>query len=71
MPVDRCICHQISFEQILKSVNERGLRTVQEIQAEKLSSTNCKLCLPYIERMLETGETSFVPGGIQQKKRGT
>ncbi len=68
MPVDRCICHQITFEEIRKAADERGLRTVQEIQAEKLSSTNCRLCLPYIEQMLQTGETSFPPGSVQRQR---
>jgi bacterioferritin-associated ferredoxin len=69
MPVDRCICHQITFEEIRRIAEERGLETVEEIQAEKLSSTNCRLCQPYIEEMLETGQTVFSIGQVQRKKR--
>lgn len=57
--VDRCICHQITFEEIKKIAKSKGLSTIEQLQREKISSTNCRLCKPYIERMLETGETSF------------
>ncbi len=61
MPVDRCICHQISFSEIKRISEERGLQSVEELRVEKVCSTNCKLCEPYIRKMLETGETSFKP----------
>lgn len=57
--VDRCICHNISFEEIRKAANEKNLTTVEQLQNENISTTNCRLCEPYIEKMLATGQTSF------------
>lgn len=61
MPVTRCICHQINFSEVKKISEERGLSTVQELQVEKICSTNCKLCVPYIKKLLKTGRTAFQP----------
>jgi NAD(P)H-nitrite reductase large subunit len=36
-----------------------GFTTVEEIAREVKCTTGCGLCRPYIERMLETGETAF------------
>lgn len=62
MPVDQCICHEITFEEIKIIVKEKGYTSIEEIQEAGISSTNCKMCEPYIREMLKTGETSFVPG---------
>ncbi len=62
MPIDRCICHNISFREIKSIVEKRGFQRIQELQSEKISSTNCKLCQPYVKEMLRTGKTSFKPG---------
>lgn len=59
MVVDRCICHETSFRELKEIARERGLNSVEELREAGLSSTNCKLCVPYIKRMLETGETHF------------
>lgn len=62
MPVDSCICHDISFVNLLKEAREKGITTIEELQEQKLSSTKCKLCYPYVKKMLENGKTSFIPG---------
>ncbi|TVQ02055.1 MAG: (2Fe-2S)-binding protein [Balneolaceae bacterium] len=59
MPIDRCICHKITFEELLHIAREKGLKTVEELQTENLGSTQCKLCEPYLRKMLETGQVSF------------
>ncbi|WP_234572542.1 (2Fe-2S)-binding protein [Rhodohalobacter sp. 614A] len=61
MPVDRCICHKISFADIKRITESRGLTTLEQLRAEKICSTNCKLCGPYIKKLLQTGRTSFEP----------
>ena len=68
MPVDRCICHQISFSEIKEITKEKGLSSIQELQELKISCTNCKLCVPYIELMFETGETVFNRGARFRKQ---
>lgn len=67
MAVNRCICHQIAFSEIKRIAEERGLNSVEELIEENISSTNCQLCKPYLEKMFETGETSFDPGIIYDK----
>lgn len=62
MPINRCICHKITFEELLQIAREKGLKTVEELQREKVGSTQCKLCEPYLKKMLQTGQTSFTPG---------
>lgn len=62
MPVDRCVCHDISFIEIKKIAIEKGYISIEEIQKAGVSSTSCKMCEPYVKLMLETGKTSFVPG---------
>jgi bacterioferritin-associated ferredoxin len=67
MPVDRCICHQISFLEIKEISKQKGLKSIEELQELKISCTNCKLCVPYIELMFETGETVFNRGARFRK----
>ena len=61
MAVDRCICENRSFAEIREEARRRGLLTVEELQQARLCGTGCEMCLPYVERMLQTGETSFEP----------
>lgn len=59
MAIDRCICHKITFSEIKKIAKEREISTIEELQEAKISSTNCKLCKPYVKQMLITGKTVF------------
>lgn len=68
MPVERCICHQISFSTVKQIAANNGLKTIEELREKKICSTNCKMCEPYILKMFETGETSFQPGLKFDKK---
>ncbi|MEO1022738.1 MAG: hypothetical protein AAFW89_09340 [Bacteroidota bacterium] len=62
MIVDRCVCHNVSFEIIKELAAKEGIRNIEELQMLEISSTKCKMCRPYIEMMFETGETKFRPG---------
>lgn len=64
MAVDRCICHQISFSEIKRISDENNVTSIEELQVRRVCSTNCRLCVPYIKLMLETGDTSFSPADI-------
>ncbi|MBS1492135.1 MAG: (2Fe-2S)-binding protein [Bacteroidetes bacterium] len=59
MLINRCVCYNIKFEEIKKIMVEHGFTTIEEVQNEIDVSKNCKLCRPYIEKMIETGETEF------------
>lgn len=43
------------------------MNSLEELIEENISSTKCQLCKPYLEKMFETGETSFDPGVIYEK----
>ncbi|MFN1836127.1 bacterioferritin-associated ferredoxin [Balneola sp. MJW-20] len=68
--VDKCICHKRSFEVIREYAEKEGIKSVSELQKQNICSTGCGLCIPYIELMLETGETSFEPGAPYKRKTG-
>jgi bacterioferritin-associated ferredoxin len=68
MKVDRCICHEITFAEIKDIATENKLDCVKEIQQNGIACTNCKLCVPYVEMVLETGETIF-DRSIRYRKR--
>lgn len=66
--VNRCICHDASFDEIKKHSEENGLTTLKELQERELCSTKCKMCAHYLELMLKTGETAFKPGEYLNRK---
>lgn len=57
--VDRCVCYDVSFETLLESAKRHQCKTLVELQAHVEFGQRCRLCHPYVERMLETGETEF------------
>ena len=59
MAIDRCICHKITFRDIKKIAEDNNFSTIKELQKAKISSTNCKLCEPYVKEMLKSGKTTF------------
>lgn len=56
--IDRCVCYDVRFETLKCALDERP-RTLDEIRSEFGCMDCCGMCRPYIERMLETGETVF------------
>ena len=68
MFVDRCVCHHVPFKLLDQIVErEHDVETesteqiFQDLQKRTKCSTGCGMCRPYILRMIETGQTSFVP----------
>lgn len=51
--ITHCVCFGESFVELKK------FNTLEAIQKETGCGTSCKLCVPYIKKMLETGETEF------------
>lgn len=60
--VKSCICHGRSFKEIKEYAEDHNINTVKELQRDKYCSCGCGLCSPYVEMVLETGETEFTPG---------
>ena len=59
MPVvDRCVCRGVSFAE-LKDLAERTGADLDGISERMGCASGCSMCVPYIQKMLESGETSF------------
>lgn len=67
--VNRCICSDIRFDEVLKICRKLGLHTSEQLRERNICCCNCTLCLPYVEEMLQTGQTSFVPGAVAQTEK--
>jgi len=67
MAISRCICHNRSFEAIKAYAEQHNIDTVKELQELNICSCGCRMCLPYVEKILETGKTSFKPGTAYQR----
>jgi len=67
--VTKCICHDRSFEEIKEYARENGIDNLKTLQEQKICSCGCQMCAPYVELMLETGKTAFVPGEPYGRKK--
>lgn len=61
MAVEKCICSNISFEKIKRIAEQNGYTTVEQLREAGICSRHCRLCAPYLQKMLETGCVSFQP----------
>ena len=59
-----CVCHNITFKDIQNKATQLRLSSVHELKKNKICSNGCQMCVPYVERMLRTGETEFYPGQV-------
>lgn len=56
--VERCICRQTPFAQLLPRALASNW-TLSDLIRETGCGGQCGLCRPYLRRMLRTGETVF------------
>jgi len=59
MQIDRCYCFQQTFASLREVAEATNARTVAELQEHVTFGMQCKLCHPYVRRMLRTGQTVF------------
>lgn len=57
--IDRCHCFQVGFADLKEIASETGAGSVEELQQHVAFGLRCRLCHPYVRRMLATGETEF------------
>ena len=55
LPVKRCVCFDTSFA----SLKAAGIISVEDAKQKFGCGTKCGTCVPYIEKMLESGEVQF------------
>ncbi|MBK7406236.1 MAG: (2Fe-2S)-binding protein [Phycisphaerales bacterium] len=56
--VDRCVCRGVTFEE-LKELADRTGAGLDELTDRTGCGSGCSMCVPYILKMLESGETRF------------
>ena len=50
--VNRCICHEHSFEEIKEYAKEKGYTDLEDLQIDNYCSNGCRICAPYVEMVL-------------------
>ena len=59
MIIDRCSCFQQTFAELKDIAEAQEIRTLEALQEVVCFGEQCKLCHPYVRRMLRTGVTIF------------
>lgn len=59
LQIDRCVCLNRRFADLLTDVRARGGFTLAGLMRETGCGDRCGLCRPYLRRMLSTGQTVF------------
>lgn len=59
MRIDRCACFQVTFADLMAVAHHTGAGDVEQLQRHVDFGQRCRLCHPYVRRMLRTGETVF------------
>ncbi len=62
--VTHCICHWRTFAEIVEYAKENGYDTLDELILMRFCGCSCRMCHPYVEKALATGETAFRPGDV-------
>ena len=57
--VNRCVCHDVSFADILAWSDQRTHCTLDDIREQFGCGKSCATCVPYIKQVLETRECSI------------
>jgi hypothetical protein len=59
--VDRCVCFDKKFSEMKLTAEKNNIKDINELKKYFLFGENCRLCIPYVELMLNTGKTEFEP----------
>ncbi|MDX2132888.1 MAG: hypothetical protein SFY69_12630 [Planctomycetota bacterium] len=54
--VTKCVCHDVLFAELLERILQGA--GLAELQLETGCGTSCRLCLPYVARLVETREAA-------------
>ena len=57
--IDRCYCFQVTFAVLQQVAVRTGARSIEDLQEHVDFGLQCRLCHPYVRRMLRTGRTAF------------
>ncbi len=57
--VTKCVCNNISFEEMKTFAVRNEIQSIEGLVNVLQVATNCRLCVPFIKKMLATGKTKF------------
>lgn len=57
--ITHCLCFEASFASLKKVAAANHCHSVEELQQHAEFGKRCRLCHPYVKKMLQTGETEF------------
>ncbi|PIO47521.1 MAG: (2Fe-2S)-binding protein [[Chlorobium] sp. 445] len=63
--VTKCVCFGKTFAELKAVMQQRNLRTFEQLKSEVAFGENCQLCVAYIHKMIETGQTAFQVKAIE------
>jgi NAD(P)H-nitrite reductase large subunit len=72
MKIDRCVCSDIRFTELLVIASKNACKSVADLQAHCDFAQNCKRCKPYVTEMLKTQQVIFYDlmiEGTEEAKR--
>jgi bacterioferritin-associated ferredoxin len=49
----KCLCHNISIPDIYDKMKKCNYESINQLQKNKICSTACGLCIPYIESYIK------------------
>lgn len=53
--VNRCVCNEVPFLEISALIKKERISSLEELKKKITVCTKCKLCEPFIEKILEKG----------------
>jgi bacterioferritin-associated ferredoxin len=59
MKIDKCVCSNITFLEVKEIAENQNVKDIEGLLEAIEVAKNCKLCLPYLNEMLKTGQTEF------------
>ncbi len=62
--VTKCVCHGTTFRELKEYACEQKLNCVDDLVKRKKCCCGCGMCYPYVQKMMQTGDTTFAPGDI-------
>lgn len=68
MGVNRCVCHNVSFADLIALSRREGL-SLQQLAERTGATTGCGSCGPYVRIALATGRCELPPMGAAELER--
>lgn len=51
--VTKCVCQNVFFDEVRRIIKEKKICKLEELQDIKKVACGCKLCVPYINKIID------------------